>query len=299
MNQKTTLQQWRILETVITHGGFAQAAKALHMSQSSISYAIGQLQDQLGIRLLQMRGRKSILTTNGMALLQEARGLLQGLRELEDRASFWAGGEETEVVLAASSIYPEKPLFDAIAEFRKAHSHVHVELHHVARLVPEEAFQKYKAHVCIAMHKPQQFMSDTLLDVGLVAVANAAHPLAQFRTKISRRHLVGHLMASVGEEEGAIPLLDNGLPGVERLNVRTISAAIAAVRSGACYGWLPEDRILDLLAAKELVPLRMYSGSTMRITLCLLKPETDPLGPTASHMAEIVQEHSRRYAESL
>jgi DNA-binding transcriptional LysR family regulator len=106
-------------------------------------------------------------------------------------------------------------------------------------------------------------------------------------------------MASVGEEEGAIPLLDNGLPGVERLNVRTISAAIAAVRSGACYGWLPEDRILDLLAAKELVPLRMYSGSTMRITLCLLKPETDPLGPTASHMAEIVQEHSRRYAESL
>ena len=246
-----------------------------------------------------MRGRKAILTTNGVALLQEARGLLQGLRELEDRASFWAGGEETEVVLAVSSIYPEKPLFDAIAEFRRAHSHVHVELHHVARLVPEDAFQKYKAHVCIAMHKPQQFMSDTLLDIGLIAVANAAHPLAQFKARIGRRHLVGHLMASVGEEEGAVPLLDNGLPRVERLNVRTISAAIAAVRSGACYGWLPEDRIRDLLVSKELIPLRMYSGSTMRITLCLLKPETDPLGQTASHMADLLQEHSRRHTKSL
>jgi len=37
---RTTLEQWRVLQAIVEYGGFAQAAEALHRSQSSISYTI-------------------------------------------------------------------------------------------------------------------------------------------------------------------------------------------------------------------------------------------------------------------
>ena len=49
---RVTLDQWRTLQAVVDHGGFAQAAEALHRSQSSVSYTVARMQDQLGVPLL-------------------------------------------------------------------------------------------------------------------------------------------------------------------------------------------------------------------------------------------------------
>ena len=54
---KTTLDQWRMLQAVVRHGGFAQASAAIHKSQSTINYAVHKLQDQLGLPLLEVVGR--------------------------------------------------------------------------------------------------------------------------------------------------------------------------------------------------------------------------------------------------
>ncbi|WP_230369053.1 helix-turn-helix domain-containing protein [Paludibacterium denitrificans] len=53
---KTTTEQWLVLQAIVEHGGFAQAAQALHRSQSSVSYAVSRLQEQLGVALLQPQG---------------------------------------------------------------------------------------------------------------------------------------------------------------------------------------------------------------------------------------------------
>ena len=45
MALRVTLDQWLVLQAIIDEGGFAQAANALHRSQSSISYAARKLQD--------------------------------------------------------------------------------------------------------------------------------------------------------------------------------------------------------------------------------------------------------------
>ena len=41
-----------MLHAVVEYGGFAQASAALHKSQSTISYAVNKLQDQLGLRVV-------------------------------------------------------------------------------------------------------------------------------------------------------------------------------------------------------------------------------------------------------
>ena len=42
---KTTLEQWRILQAVVDHGGYAKAADYLNKSQSSLNHAVAKLQN--------------------------------------------------------------------------------------------------------------------------------------------------------------------------------------------------------------------------------------------------------------
>ncbi len=64
---QTTLEQWAVLHTVMGTGSFAKAAESLNRSQSAVSYAVSQLQERLGTRLLQIEGRKAQLTDAGPA----------------------------------------------------------------------------------------------------------------------------------------------------------------------------------------------------------------------------------------
>lgn len=79
---KATLEQLRMFKAVVDHGGYAQAAEAIFKSQSTISYSVHKLQDQLGVRLLEVEGRRAVLTPNGKVLLQRANQLLEQAEDL-------------------------------------------------------------------------------------------------------------------------------------------------------------------------------------------------------------------------
>ena len=73
---RSTLEQWRMFQAVVEHGGFAQAAEAVHKSQSSINHAVHKLQEQIGLPLLEVVGRKAQLTDAGTLMLRRAGQLL-------------------------------------------------------------------------------------------------------------------------------------------------------------------------------------------------------------------------------
>ncbi len=66
---KTQLEHWRVLDAVITYGGVSQAGVYLHRTQSAISYSLKQLEEQAGIALLHLVGRKLQLTPAGHQLV--------------------------------------------------------------------------------------------------------------------------------------------------------------------------------------------------------------------------------------
>ena len=65
---RITLEQWRALEAVVERGGYAQAAGALHKSQSTITYAVQQIQKLLDVKVFEIQGRKAVLTEAGQVL---------------------------------------------------------------------------------------------------------------------------------------------------------------------------------------------------------------------------------------
>jgi len=114
----TTLDAWEILQAVVQLGGFGPAAKKLNRSQSTISYAIGRLQEQLGVRLFEIHGRKAQLTEAGRVLLADVEPHLAGFHELEQRARVMASGGASEIRISVDSIFPDDRLFGCSRRFR-------------------------------------------------------------------------------------------------------------------------------------------------------------------------------------
>ena len=114
---RVTLDQWRTLQAVVDHGGFAQAAEALHRSQSSVSYTVARMQEQLGVPLLRIDGRKAVLTEAGNVLLRRSRHLVKQASQLEDLAHHMEQGWEAEVRVVVDAAYPSARLVRALSAF--------------------------------------------------------------------------------------------------------------------------------------------------------------------------------------
>ena len=56
---RITLDQWAALVAVVEQGGYGQASEHLHRTQSTVTYTIKKLEDQLGLKVFERQGRRS------------------------------------------------------------------------------------------------------------------------------------------------------------------------------------------------------------------------------------------------
>src|SRR5687767_14702467 len=106
-----TLEQWRCLTAVVEAGGYAQAAEALHKSQSSVTYAVQKLESTLGVSAFEIQGRKAKLTPTGEMLYRRARQLLEDADAIERAANKASAGWETEISIAVEVLFPNWLMF--------------------------------------------------------------------------------------------------------------------------------------------------------------------------------------------
>jgi DNA-binding transcriptional LysR family regulator len=284
----TTLDQWEALRAVVQLGGFAGAAAHLNRSQSTISYAIRRLQEQTRIRLFELVGRRARLTESGRALLADVEPLLSGFVSLEDRARALASGGETEICLAVDSIFPNERLFSALAEFTRRYPHVRLKLRQGAFISSADAFATDGAHLCITGIMPREYFSKPILDIRLLAVAPANHPLLKKDRQLTRVDLIQHLMVIIEGTEGLAARRQPRIPSQRYCSVNTIEAGIDAVRSGLCFGWLPIYRIQPYLSSGEIIPLRLPVGGQRISRMSLVYAEMDSTGQEKNALANLL-----------
>jgi DNA-binding transcriptional LysR family regulator len=83
-----TLKQLEYFSAAATHGNLTTAAKALHVSQPSISGAIAHLEKSFDVQLMRRHRAKGVsLTSAGRAFASEVRSLLAHAGELRERAT--------------------------------------------------------------------------------------------------------------------------------------------------------------------------------------------------------------------
>jgi len=264
---KTTLSEWETLQAVVQLGGFAPAAERLNRSQSTISYAVARLQDRLGIKLFELKGRKAQLTEVGRILLADAEPHLAGFSRLEQRAQSLASGGEWEIRLSADSIFPNERLFAALSALTKRFPHVRTRLRQATFISPDAEFSAQRADLCIGGLISRAPFVKPILEILMVAVARKDHPLHALRRPPTRIDLTQQILVTIEDMASGTGIGQPRGAAQRSLPVGTIEGAIEAVRSGLCFGWLPQHRIRPELESGDLLPLRMPVGGTRRVRL--------------------------------
>ncbi len=81
-----TLRQLEYLVAIADRGGFHRAAEACHVTQPGLSAQIKQLEEQLGVQLLERSRRRVLLTAAGREVVERARRVLLEAGELVEAA---------------------------------------------------------------------------------------------------------------------------------------------------------------------------------------------------------------------
>jgi DNA-binding transcriptional LysR family regulator len=114
---------------VVEHGGFAAAERALGIPKSRLSRRISQLENDLGVRLLQRSTRRFAVTDIGNSIFHHAQAMLaeaQAAREVVDRLS----AEPRGVVRVSVPVgLAQEQLPRLLPEFLARHPQVRLQLH--------------------------------------------------------------------------------------------------------------------------------------------------------------------------
>ena len=282
-----TLDQWRALQAVVDNGGYAQAASRLNRSQSTVNYAVSKLEKQLGIQLLEVQGRKALLTEAGQVLLERSRLLLKDAVEIGQLANSLSQGREAEIQLVVDAAFPTAMLMESLKLFATQSQGTRVQLREVVLSGACEALVAGEADLVIAGQVPPDFLGNILLEVEFVAVAHPDHALHQLNREISTNDIRRELQVVI-RDSGVKHNVDTGWLGAEhRWTVTSIDSATAAVSAGLGFAWLPRHQVQDKLDAGELKLLPLDQGLNYVANLYLIFGKPASIGPATRQLADI------------
>jgi DNA-binding transcriptional LysR family regulator len=179
-----TLRQLQYFVAAADHGSVAGAARALNISQPSISTAIAKLEALLGVRLLLRHHAHGVsLTPAGLPLLAEARSLLAHAVELAEHAR--GLGESVSGRLDVGCFVTIAPsFFPAIARgFTETHPEVDIRLHegHQDELLSGLASGRFTVALLYDFDLAGDLDLQPLADLAPYALLPGDHPLARRR----------------------------------------------------------------------------------------------------------------------
>lgn len=150
---------------VVDHGGFTAAAKATFVSQPALSFAVKELETDLGTALFDRIGRKVQLTAAGAALLGPARQVLRDLETGRAAVTAVSGLESGVLSLACLPTLAADPTAALVGRFRRHHRGVRVDL--AAPEDTQELFELVETGTCELGLTDALDVPDTLVSTGL------------------------------------------------------------------------------------------------------------------------------------
>jgi DNA-binding transcriptional LysR family regulator len=288
---RVTLDQWRTLQAVVDQGGFAQAAEVLHRSQSSVSYTVARMQEQLGVPLLRIDGRKAVLTEAGDVLLRRSRQLVKQASQLEDLAHHMEQGWEAEVRLVVDSAYPSVQLVRVLSAFIPQSRGCRVRLREEVLSGVEDVLLEGTADLAISALNIVGYLATELSSVEFIAVAHPNHALHRLNRALTFQDLESQLQV-VTRDSGRIQQRDAGWLGAEhRWTVGSLATAATFVGSGLGFAWLPRHLILRQLEEGQLKPLPLEQGATRQPPFYLYANKDKVLGPATQILVELIRKY--------
>jgi len=276
---QVTLDQWAAFRAVVEEGSFAKAAETLDKSQSGISYAVAQLQDQLPVRVLELKGRKAEVTEAGKVLYRQAVALLEQSKEIESSAKCLAAGWQTEVTIAVDIITPMGIVLNTLEHFSNENPGTRIKVLETSLSGTDEALFTREADLVVTANVPPGFLGESLGNIAMVAVTGSHHPLAKIEAPITESELKQHRQIVV-RDSGIKREQDVGwLAAEQRWTVSSFSTSVQVLTRGLGFAFVPRHFVRFDLEQGRLKELKLSLGGERKISLYLVPSAQSHLGP--------------------
>ncbi|MDP2739355.1 MAG: LysR substrate-binding domain-containing protein [Pseudorhodobacter sp.] len=291
-----TLRQLQFFTAAAEQGSVSGAARALSISQSSVTEAIRALEDDLGVSLFDRLPRGLEITQKGAAFLRHARQILADVATA--RTAFRDDAEQAtgRLSLGVTSLVAGYVLSDILSRFRRAFPQVELNviedngdyLQHlliggeldVAVLLTSSVKDRMALHV------------ETLLVSPYRLWLPLAHPLAA-QTAISLDELAGQplIQLMVDEIEDSTRRLMQALAVKPQIAFRTrsVEAVRSLVATGAGLAILPSLVYRPWSLEGDRIEIRDVSGDLPSVQVGLAWRKGAPLSPPALNFIRSAQ----------
>jgi DNA-binding transcriptional LysR family regulator len=284
------LDQIAVFLAVVETGSFAGAARRLGRATSVISYAVANLENQLGVSLFARAGTAPPrLTGAGQAIISDSRNLAIALDGLLAKARGLTHGLEAEVSLVVDVMLPARKLVRALDDFRKKFPTVALRLQVEALGAVTHAVMEGTA--AFGVSGPLERATDLLTrgpagSVKLLPVAAPDHPLAQMPGPISAASARDHVQLVMTDRSTLTQGRDFGVVSVRSWRLADLGAKHALLLAGMGWGNMPKPMVNDDLKRGRLVELKIETHAEAIYPFHTVYRRDTPPGPAASWLME-------------
>lgn len=254
--------------TVVEQMSFTKAADKLDMAKSSLSRRVSELEQRLGVQLLQRTTRKLSLTDQGQQFYQRATQVLSGLEEAEQLISDEQLELRGRIRMAAPLSFSNLHLSAVVAEFKTLYHNIdlNIDLNDRQLDLVEEGFD-------LAVRAGNLQDSNLLVrKLGIVRIATCASPeyLKRYGTPEHPSQLLNHFglyYTNVAANVGWRYLVDGQLQAFMPKNNLSANNGDFLVRAAA--------NGLGLVNSPTFIAYRLLqSGDLVRVLADFPTPET-------------------------
>ena len=175
------IRQIRYFVMVAQTGSFSQAAKELFISQSTLSQQIQQLENEVGVKLLERNTRKVTLSEYGQEFLPYAKNLIYDaeacLGSIMDVRNMATGKLVIGVTYTFSSV-----MVDVLKEFIRDYPGIRLSIRTALMEELMDMLERNEIDLALSYdpgHKYDNIESTELFRSGICVIARDTHPLAQ------------------------------------------------------------------------------------------------------------------------
>ncbi len=124
-----TLDQLECLEAVNIEGSITGAAERLNRAKSAVHYAIKNLEEQVGFKIVDTEAYRGKLTPKGTQFLKKAKVLLEQTRDLKDQIHQIAKGVEAQLCISSTALYSLKKITKKVSSIQNEFPNTEIIFH--------------------------------------------------------------------------------------------------------------------------------------------------------------------------
>lgn len=291
-----TLRQLQFFVAAAEHGSVSGAAKALAISQSSVTEAIKALEADLGIVLFERRARGIAITNAGHQFLRHARKIRDDVSDARRAFQIETSERSGELRLGVTSLVAGYGLAETLSRFRRTFPSV--------RISAIEDSGEYLEHLLIGgeidvafllvsnLHNRSAFQVESIAASAMRLWLPLGHPLAAKEAieldEVAREPLIMLSLEEIEESTNRLMASLGTRPDVA-FRTRSVEAVRSLVATGVGLAILPDLIYRPWSLEGDRIEIRDVSGDLPTVQVGMAWRRGAPLSPITRDFVRLAQ----------